>query len=135
MDKIRAMKNKILPSEHQIQSSFFQLLRLKYKSIAPYCWATPNGGFRHWSTACKLKREGVMAGVFDVFVAWPINGKHGLFIEFKTGKNSLTDAQKVFMRKMVTNDYSCCVCYSVDEAFHYLRCYLEGIILQPGGIK
>jgi len=118
------MKTEFIPTEHQIQSAFFDLLRHKYRDIHQLTFAIPNGGLRYWGTARKLKAEGVKPGVSDVFVARASNGKHGLYIEFKAGKNTLTDLQKEWGRLMVVENYAFAVCYSVDEAIKVLTTYL-----------
>ena len=43
----------------------------------------PNGGRRDKITGARLKAEGVVAGVPDVFLASPRQGFHGLYIEMK----------------------------------------------------
>lgn len=110
--------------EHEIQKAFFAWVNLTlYRSCI---FAIPNGGMRHIGVARKLKAEGVTPGVFDVFVAIPTETQHGLWIEFKSGKNKLTEYQKAFMRKMTLQDYTCVVCYSLEEAKEALQRYLHG---------
>lgn len=46
-------------------------------------FAIPNGGLRDKITAGNLKREGVKAGVPDIFLPIPRGGYHGLFVEMK----------------------------------------------------
>lgn len=110
--------------EHQIQAGFFKYLNLQYKFIRPCIFAIPNGGHRHIAVAKKMKDEGVTAGVFDVFVAIPSNHFHGLWMEFKAGKNKITQAQEEFKKRMLTMGYACAVVYSIDEAIEELQRYL-----------
>ena len=110
--------------EHQIQSLFFNWIRWQRKDLEPFIFAIPNGGWRHPAVARKLKEEGVKAGVFDVFVAIPNHSHAGLWIEMKAGKNKLTEAQEVFMRNMLINNYDCVICYSLEEAQQALKDYL-----------
>jgi hypothetical protein len=113
-------------TEHQIQSSFFEWLRYKYPQFIDTMsiFAIPNGGKRHVVTAIKLKKEGVQSGVWDVFCAIPHAGKHGLFLEFKAGKNKLTDNQNIFMNNRLMSGYACEIVYSLDEAIVALNNYL-----------
>ena len=53
----------------------------------------PNGGSRNQLEAANLKRQGVKAGVPDLCLPVPRNGKHGLYVEMKWQKNKTTDKQ------------------------------------------
>jgi len=77
--------------------------------------AVPNGGQRNKIVAAKMKAEGVLAGTPDIFIPEPRNGFHGLWIEFKFGKNKLTDSQSYVIGKLRKNGYRCEVCYSLEE--------------------
>jgi len=78
-------------------------------------WAIPNGGQRNAIVAAKLKAEGVLAGVPDLFIATARNGYHGLFIEMKAGKNKPTPEQTAVMLDLHAESYKCAVCWSVEE--------------------
>jgi hypothetical protein len=58
--------------------------------------AIPNGGKRALKTAFTLKKEGVRAGVWDLFLLTPCHGYAGLWIETKFGSNGLTEEQISF---------------------------------------
>ena len=98
------------------------------------------------TTAKKMKAEGVKAGVLDVFVPVaravditslsdivPRYGmKHGLYIEMKYGKNTMTENQKEFTDFVTVQGYLVKVCYTWIEAakeiFNYLGLELpEGV--------
>jgi len=117
---------KIKSSEHQIQSAFFELLRVKYNFLEVFAFAIPNGGHRHISVAKKLKKEGVKAGVSDVFIAFPYGSKHGLWIEFKAGNNKMTEQQAAFSNRMLAVGYDFALCYSIDDAIIAIDRYLWG---------
>ncbi len=115
-------------TEHEIQSSFFAVIQLNAKKHKwlDNIFAVPNGGKRHVSVAVKLKREGVKAGVWDVFLPSPQpggNGLAGIWIEFKTGRNKLTDSQKQF-RDGLGETCEFAVCYSVDEGLEAVEKFL-----------
>jgi hypothetical protein len=112
--------------EHLIQAAFFDVLKLHEKRypVLKWIYAVPNGGKRNVITAAKLKREGVKAGVWDVHIPVPMYHYHGAWIEFKAGKNKLTESQKEF-RQALTGKYLFAVRYSVDEALEFLNDYLE----------
>ena len=114
-------------TEHDIQSAFFskcETLSLTYPEFNKI-YAIPNGGLRNKIVARKLKKEGVKSGIPDVFVAVPRNGYHGLYIEFKCGKNKLTKNQAVWFEKLSECAYKCEVCYSSIDAINILFDYLN----------
>ena len=88
-------------------------------------FAIPNGGKRHIGTALKLKNEGVKSGVPDVFLAVPKNGKSGLFIEMKYGKNKPSANQKWWIDSLRVEGYETVVCYGFEEARDAIIKYLE----------
>lgn len=113
---------KLLPSEHQSQSAFFDLVRLKY----PRCeliYAVPNGGHRHKLTAVKLKREGVKAGIWDITVDVPAGDCHGLKMEVKSGNNKLTKEQKKMEAAYIKAGYYCVIVRDAEEAMRCLDGY------------
>lgn len=111
--------------ESLIQSSFFNWLALVRKEYRPYCFAIPNGGTRHILEAMNLKKQGVTAGVPDVFCALSKKGFHGLFIEFKCGKNKLTPLQQEMINRLASAGYRCVVCYNVDSAIESFNEYIQ----------
>ena len=91
-------------------------------------WAfhIPNGGSRNKIEAANLKRQGVKAGVSDIFIPLPCGGYHGLFIEMKYGKNKPTEKQAEFMAFVKHEGYAAHVCYSATEAIEVTNRYLKG---------
>lgn len=85
----------------------------------------PNGGSRNKMEAANLKRQGVKPGVPDIFLPVPSDDFHGLFIEMKYGKNTLTDNQKKFISNLKKQGYAVAVCYSCDEAIADICKYLH----------
>ena len=115
-------------SESIMQARFFTWLLIKYPKLRLNCFAIPNGGSRHVLEAINLKRAGVTPGIPDIFCAISKDKWHGLFIEFKYGKNKLTDSQKLMFDNFSKSDYKCAVCYSLEEAEKVFEEYIEGII-------
>lgn len=86
-------------------------------------FAIPNGGNRGKMEATKLKEEGVLAGVSDLFVAEPRDEWHGLFIEMKRVSGGATsDRQEWFIQEMRIRGYRAEVAHGADEAW---RIFLE----------
>lgn len=107
-------------TEHEQQKMFFQWLRLAYPRVVAF--AIPNGGARHIAVAKKLKAEGVVAGVPDIMIA---DGRPGLFIEMKAGKNVVSKSQVSMIKALRDTGYSVAVCYGFDEAKHIAEKYLN----------
>jgi len=79
-------------SEHDLQCNFFAWAALqacKYPDLSKM-FAIPNGGLRNVIVASKLKREGVKAGIPDVFLPVARGGFIGCWIEFKVRPNKRT---------------------------------------------
>lgn len=90
----------------------------------------PNGGKRNKSEAIRLKREGVKAGVPDLFLPVPqiIDGEvwyHGLYIEMKFGVNKTTVNQRYWIKRLEEQGYHCAVCNGADEAVKVIKEYLQ----------
>lgn len=119
-------------SEHQEQVSFIHAAKKYFRNLGnDWCidllFAIPNGGVRDARTASSLKMEGVRPGVPDLFFARPIHGKAGLFIEMKKSKGGrVSPEQKTMMDVLTMAGYVCVVAKGCDEAFGYLKAYLEG---------
>lgn len=88
-------------------------------------FAIPNGGFRHITTARKLKAEGVRPGVPDVFVGVPRFPHAGLFLEFKMPKGVVSAVQATWADRLQTVGYAYAVVRSVDEAIETTEGYLR----------
>lgn len=101
----------------QIQSEDMPELDLLY--------ATPNGGKRHIGVARKLKAEGVCAGVPDLTLPCARQGYHGLYIEMKAEKGTVSKPQKEWIAKLKAEGYRVEVCYGFESAIKVLQDYLS----------
>ncbi len=110
-------------SEHDEQAKLFSWTR--YRPELRWMFAIPNGGLRSKATAAKMAAEGARAGIWDICLPCPSKGYHGLFLEMKWGKNTLTPAQKEFGDYATQQGYCCKVAYSADEAIKIIDEYLE----------
>lgn len=57
----------IIPTERESQRTVVQYVRMKYPDVVIF--AIPNGGSRNKIEAANLKKDGVLAGVPDLFIA------------------------------------------------------------------
>ena len=110
-------------SEHNEQVAVVKWFRLCYPKYIIF--AIPNGGARHIVTAVKLKAEGVLAGVPDLFLMAAKGEWHGMFIEMKAKSGSVSDKQKEFMEAANAMNYKTVVCYGFDEAKEAITNYLQ----------
>lgn len=117
---------KVADSEHDLQVTCVKWFRYNYRAYTQLLFAIPNGGWRNTTTAAKLKAEGVIAGVPDLFLAVP-NGKyHGLFIEMKNGKaGRLSSVQKDMLTLLRNENYKCEVCHTFPEFVIAVQTYLR----------
>lgn len=84
----------------------------------------PNGGKRNAAEAAHLKRQGVKAGVPDVFLPCAKHGYNGVFIELKAGKNKPTPLQNEWLQELTAQGYKTAVCYGWQQAAELLQDYL-----------
>lgn len=85
----------------------------------------PNGGSRNKLEAANLKRQGVRAGVPDLFFPEPHWGYHGLFIEMKAGKNRATQKQTEWLKRLEGNGYIARVCRGFEDARALIEWYFS----------
>ena len=101
-------------TEHEEQREFVQWFRQSHRD--QIIFAIPNGGFRGKAQAGKLKAEGVMPGVWDLFCP-----DMRLWIEFKRVKTgTLSDEQKKFGAHVLRLGYRCMVAYGCQDAINQL---------------
>ena len=115
------------PSEDTIQAQVIAWANLQAKKYPELTrlFHVPNGGTRHMLEAVKLKRQGVRAGVPDLFLPVPRYGRPGLWIEMKTADGKLSASQKDWGAFLIAVGYRVEVCRSFDQARAVLLEYLD----------
>ena len=86
----------------------------------------PNGGKRDPRVAAQMKREGVLAGAPDLFLAEPRGDAHGLFIEMKKIGGKTSNNQNEVIDKLKAKGYAVLVCEGADAAYGELLRYVYG---------
>jgi hypothetical protein len=114
------MKNR----EHELQRACVDWFALAYSEHNGMLFAIPNGGYRHLSVARKLRAEGVVSGIPDLFLAIPRNGFPGMFIEMKVGRNKPTQMQTFRMKQLTRRGYKCVVCRSLEQFMDIIEKYM-----------
>jgi hypothetical protein len=120
---------------HKCQVAIVNFCR-KYPG-AEWIFAIPNGDKRNKATAAKLKREGVLAGVWDLFLpVYTIKGDteyNGLWIEVKVGSDRLSPKQKAFGEYVRSQGYATFETDKVltaQSAIDAIQAYLRGEFVQ-----
>ena len=98
--------------------------RCKYPELG-LIFHIPNGGKRNKLEAIKLKKEGVKAGVPDLFLPYANKKYHGLFIELKYGKNKASEKQKAWINELNHQGYYAKVCVGFEEAKNTILEYIN----------
>lgn len=112
--------------EHNLQVACVRWFRYQYPNAIIY--AIPNGGQRNAIVAAKLKAEGVLAGVPDLFVAVAAKGWHGMYIEMKDGtQGRLSLHQANMIVKLQQAGYNCVVCRSFEDFQQQCDNYLHEV--------
>ena len=110
-------------SESQIQQQMVKWFGYKYPEYTLF--AIPNGHKRNAITGAILKREGVVAGVADLFLMKANNNYNGLWIEVKTDKGKQSESQKEFERKALQEGYKYVICKNIDQFIEEVETYIN----------
>ena len=121
---MRAQNSKKPRAESTEQVVFVNRVRQFYPDLLIF--AIPNGGQRSITEAVRLKAEGVLAGVPDLFIAHPAGNKHGLFIEMKRAdqKAAVSAKQAEAIATLCAAGYEARVAYGCEQAWQYMEQYL-----------
>lgn len=77
-----------------------------------------------WQEGKILKRMGVKKGIFDFFLAVPLNGKAGLWVELKVDDNKPSKEQLEFGERKRQRGYEAVVVWGTDAARAAIKDYL-----------
>ena len=122
----RVNRGKSAVSEHDLQVNCVNWFRIVYPQYAKLLMAIPNGGQRNSIVAAKLKAEGVVAGVPDLFLAISRHKMHGLWIEMKNGKaGRVSGNQDEMMARLMSEGYECRIARSRDDFESIVNDYLN----------
>ena len=129
--------------EHDEQAKVVSWARINSFRHPELAWlfAIPNGaklagartidGRRVCAEAVRLKAEGMLPGVSDLFLPAARGGFHGLFLEMKFNDNEPSLAQDKFLQAMMKAGYDVEVCWTAEAAIARITSYLA----QPAGVS
>lgn len=117
----------VIWDEHQHQRAVVEWAERMSGLIPELRWlfAVPNGGKRHLLTAKKMKAEGQKAGVPDLCLPIPRGRFHGLFVEMKTPKGTLTPEQREWLKSLTAHGYRAEVARGFEAAINIIEDYLR----------
>jgi hypothetical protein len=130
LPKLRTSYSARCPSESDEQIRLMAWCRLHEARYPDLAWlvAVPNGGHRSKRTAGRMKAEGVKAGYPDLALDVARGGYHGLRIELKRAKRSLSRVQPrqtAWHTRLSEQGYAVYVCYGWEAARDALLAYLN----------
>jgi len=117
----------VFPLEAVEQTAFIRWLAY-HSTLQGLPFAIGNGGYRTKTEAARLKAQGVRSGVSDIFIPYPHNGKHGLFIEMKRQKGChprVEPAQKQWLETMRALDYGGEIAYGWEDGVKIINAYMS----------
>ena len=114
----------------RLQSACVKWFRYQYSEYKDLLFAIPNGlpifdKELRVKIYNRLNKEGLKAGVPDLFLALPRGIYHGAFIEIKYDSDGLRKKQADMIRALEQQNYKCVVVRSVDEFIEQINEYMR----------
>ncbi len=133
MAKKKSAPKRPAPTEHAEQTALMHWWRAACRTIDGYTpdvllFAIPNGGDRHPAVAAKLRAEGVLPGVPDLFLAASRGGASGLWIEMKRVGGRVSPDQTAVHSKLANEGFAVAVAFGWVQASIAVRSFLGGDI-------
>lgn len=125
MDKTRARVRRKESDEQTAIIEWANIMQNRVPELA-LLYHVPNGGSRNVVEAKRLKAQGVKPGVPDLVLPVARGKYHGLYIELKTLRGRVSDAQKQWLEALRNQGYAAIVCRGADEAIAMIAKYLAG---------
>ena len=108
-----------IPTEHEEQRELVRWFRQFHPNVLIF--AIANGGIRSKASASRLKAEGVVPGIPDLFVP-----AKGLWIEMKRVKGgALSPEQKAMMQYLEEVGYRAIVCKGAEDAKKQIQAFFD----------
>lgn len=108
-----------IPTEHEEQRELVRWFRQTWPGVLIH--AIPNGGVRNKATASRLKAEGVVSGIPDLFIpAWR------LWIEMKRVKGGrLSPEQSAIIKQLESVGYWVIVGKGAEDAKRQISAFFD----------
>lgn len=105
-------------------------LEAQYPEYSKLCFHVPNEFVGSIQAKMRRKKQGVRAGVPDLFHMIPTSSSHGLIVELKPPapfKSQLSSAQKWWISTLEKNGYTASVCKGFIEYQIVVKEYFDSI--------
>lgn len=108
------------------QATLMTEIKIRYPEVYANLHHTPNGGYRSWAEAKRLKAQGTKPGIPDLQLTLARGGYFGLFIEFKATVEpaDVSPEQYACIERLTREGYLAVVCYGHFDAMECLRAYM-----------
>lgn len=110
--------------EDDLQIACVKWFSLQYPKLAKLLHHSPNGGRRNAREAARFKAMGTRAGFPDLFLMYPANGWHGLFIEMKSPKGTQQLTQKEWQELAEGVGYKYELCRDFESFMRIIQGYI-----------
>lgn len=114
----------------RLQASCVKWFRYQYSEYKDLLFAIPNGlpifdKELRVKIYNRLNKEGLKAGVPDLFLALPRGIYHGAFIEIKYDSDRLRKVQADMIRELESENYKCIIVRSLEEFIEEINSYMR----------
>lgn len=114
----------------RLQGSCVKWFRYQYSEYKDLLFAIPNGlpifdKELRVKIYNRLNKEGLKAGVPDLFLALPRGIYHGAFIEIKYDSDRLRKVQADMIRELESENYKCIIVRSLEEFIDEINEYMR----------
>lgn len=119
-----------LDGHSRLQAGCVKWFRYQYSEYKDLLFAIPNGlpifdKELRVKIYNRLNREGLKAGVPDLFLAVPKGVYHGAFIEIKYDSDRLRKVQADMIRELESENYKCIIVRSLEEFIDEINEYMR----------
>lgn len=123
----------VVPTERQEQRALVKWLRL-HPILKDFFCKNNNEGKRTEAQTWHLKLEGLTPGVPDLFIYYPNQTKHGLWLEMKRNmsyppsakKNASWALQEAFIERVKNVGYAGSFCFGWEDGKKIIEEYMRG---------
>lgn len=128
------LQKALIASVRNVKTGAPGLLGMRYPELMDLHAVINAGSYLNARQGAQLKAQGVLRGVWDLFLPVPRwsdpsleeTQYHGLYLESKAPGGRLTTEQKAFGQRRVEQGYACATYETLEEGQKLLIDYMEG---------